>query len=57
MRESLRGRLGQINGDPDLVLLATRRAHAQLKRQNFDEDLDRILTDAGLISNPPQRDL
>lgn len=51
MRESFRLHLPRIQEGWPLVLLATRRSHGELKRQDFDRDLDDRLAEAGLYAD------
>lgn len=48
MRESFRLRLPGLREGWPLVILATRRAHGELKRQDFDEEFDALFREAGL---------
>lgn len=48
MRESFRLRIPRLREGWPLVILATRHAHGDLKRQDFDEELDALFGEAGL---------
>ena len=49
MRESFRLRIPDLQEGWPLVFLATREAHGDLKRQDFDADLGTLLEQAGLL--------
>lgn len=49
MKESFRRFLPDIREGWTLVFVATRKAEPELKRQDFDEDLRRLLKEAKLI--------
>lgn len=51
-RESLRRRLDDLPPNHHVVLLATRKVHGDLKRQDIDRDLDPLLDESGLVSSP-----
>ena len=50
-RESLRRRLDELSPNYHVVLLATRQAHGDLKRQDIDHDLDPLLNKSGVIES------
>ncbi len=50
MRESFRLRIPRIREGWPLVILATRRAHGDLKRQDVDDELDALFREAQLYA-------
>lgn len=50
MRESFRLRIPRIREGWPLVILATRRAHGGLKRQDIDDELDALFREADVYA-------
>ncbi len=56
MRESFRLHRHRLEEGWPLILLATRRAHPDLQRQDIDDCLLKLAREAGIVKNPENRE-